>query len=62
MQARPTAALKADHERKAVAGCVPYLNVLDGIDDTAELHAAPDTSPAPLETDIDSLNEKKQAG
>jgi hypothetical protein len=61
MQARSIAALKADHERKAVAGRIPYSNVLDGIDDAAELHAAPDISPQLLpEADIDSLNQKMQ--
>ena len=33
-------ARKADHEREAITGRIPGLDVLDGSDDAAELHGA----------------------
>jgi hypothetical protein len=47
MKARTGAALITDHERKAAASGVPYLHVLDGNDDAAELHAPPRISSTP---------------
>ena len=41
VQSGSASALKADHERKAVAGRGPNLQLLDGINDAAELHALP---------------------
>src|SRR5262249_53111030 len=32
---------QADHEREAIAGRIPYLDVLDRSNDAAELHGAP---------------------
>ena len=40
-KAGTTPALKADHERKAVATRIPYLDVLNGSDNAAELHGTP---------------------
>ena len=41
LKAGTTPALKADHERKAVATRIPYLDVLNGSDNAAELHGTP---------------------
>ena len=43
-KAGTVAALKADYERKTVAGRVPYLQI-HGTDDAAELHDASDVGP-----------------
>ena len=40
-KAGTAAARKADHEREAITGRIPHLDVLDGSDDAAELHGAP---------------------
>jgi len=40
-EAGTATARKADHEREAIAGRIPHLDVLDGSDDAAELHGAP---------------------
>jgi hypothetical protein len=40
------AALITDHERKTVAGRIPNLDVLDGRNDTTELHSRPQKSSA----------------
>jgi hypothetical protein len=40
-KAGTTPALKTDHERKAVATRIPYLDVLNGSDNAAELHGTP---------------------
>ena len=40
-EAGTAAARKADHEREAITGRIPHLDVLDGSDDAAELHGAP---------------------
>jgi len=45
MKARTAAALVTDHKRKAAAACIPDLYVIDGINYTTELHAAPRTRP-----------------
>jgi hypothetical protein len=44
MKAGTAAALKADYERKAVAGRVPYLQIHE-TGDAAELHDASDVGP-----------------
>ena len=44
MKAGTAAALKADYERKAVAGRVPYLQIHE-TNEAAELHDAPDVGP-----------------
>ena len=44
VKAGTAAARKADHEREAVTGCIPHLDVFDGRDDAAELHGAPQKS------------------
>ena len=44
MKAGTAAALKADYERKAVAGRVPYLQIHE-TRDAAELHDASDVGP-----------------
>src|SRR5260221_5963105 len=56
MEAGTAAALKADHERKAVAARVPYLQIFHGIDDPAELHDASDVRVTLLEGDSASLS------
>ena len=43
-KAGTAAARKADHEREAITGRIPHLDVLDGSDDAAELHGAPQKS------------------
>ena len=40
-EAGTAAARKADHEREAITGRIPHLDALDGSDDAAELHGAP---------------------
>jgi hypothetical protein len=40
-KAGTAAARKADHEREAITARIPHLDVLDGSDDAAELHGAP---------------------
>ena len=41
LKAGTAAALITDYERKAVAGRIPYLDLLDGSNDATELHDAP---------------------
>jgi len=60
MEAGTTAALEADHERKAVAARVPYLQIFNGIDDATELHDASDVRPTLLEGGSTSLSRKMQ--
>ena len=43
VKARTVAALVTDHKRKVAAACIPDLYVIDGINYTTELHAAPRT-------------------
>ena len=40
-EAGTAAARKADREREAITGRIPHLDILDGSDDAAELHGAP---------------------
>ena len=40
-KAGTAAARKADHEREVITGRIPHLDVLDGSEDAAELHGAP---------------------
>ena len=45
LKAGAAAALVTDHKRKAIAACIPNLNVFDRDNDTAELHdVLPETS------------------
>jgi len=50
LKAETAAARIADHERNAVAGRIPYLHVLNGTHDAAELHLA-HLTPAPEHED-----------
>ena len=47
VKAATAAARKADHEREAIAGRIPHLDVLDSSDNAAELHGAPQKNPGP---------------
>jgi hypothetical protein len=47
MKAWTAAAFITDHKREAVAGRIPYLDVLDWSDDATELHGASQKSLAP---------------
>ena len=48
VQAGTASALKADHERNTVAGRGPDLHLLNGINDAAELRAAPQLKLPPV--------------
>jgi hypothetical protein len=51
MKARTAATLITDHKREAVAGRIPYFDVLDGSDDAMELHGASQKSLAPKDAE-----------